>query len=200
MNRSRMTYPARLTNAIATGRTSNVIGSVAAATYGQPIMPGRQSHPECRAATGRMRNYGVPMFRNLDEPRKARRVGIVLAVVAAVYLGITAIVVIGVMVDGPVKVVRVAAKPAVTSENCGVSAGVRFDERADCENRNKDVKTAPERPASLKEVPDWPMRIAASGGALLVASFFFSIVLGLAAIVARLSSTAPNPERDAVDP
>ncbi len=163
-------------------------------------MPGRQSHPECRAATGRMRNYGVPMFRNLDEPRKARRVGMVLAIVAAVYLGITAVVVIGVMVDGPVKVARVAAIPAAGNTiNCG-GYGQGTPGRARCEDRQVAAGGTPAQPERLKEVPDWPMRLLASGGVLLVASFFFSIVLGLAAIVARLSSTAPNPERDAVDP
>ncbi len=151
-----------------------------------------------------MRDYGVPMFRNLDEPPKAQRVGVVLAIVAAVYLGITAIVVIGVMVDGPVNAVQVAAEPGTRTstrplENC---LGVMSDiERRDCRDRNAAVQSgnraAPvtgARPASLKEVPDWPMRIAISGGVLIVASFFFSIILGLAAIVARLSHTAPNPD------
>jgi len=159
------------------------------------------------ATAGGAPNYGVPMFRNLDEPRKARRVGVVLATVAAVYLGLTAIAVIGVMVDGPVKVVvvKVAGKPAVTLENCNnFGGGVAAN---DCRRRNKDVRSAAAEQdlsrasagqGGFKEVPDWPMRAAISGGVLLVASFFFSIVVGLAAIVARLSG--PRAERTVASP
>jgi hypothetical protein len=40
---------------------------------------------------------------------------------------------------------------------------------------------------SVEEKPDWPMRLALSGGVAVVVSFFFSVVLGLATIVGRPS-------------
>ena len=103
---------------------------------------------------------------------------------ALVYVALTALFVIGTLAGGPEKLVErpgsVPTDQAIQSRCAAQNRPTQYTSAAECISAERSAGNL-----KIIAVPDWGTRLGISGAAIITASFFVAVVLGLATLVAQ---------------